>query len=143
MNEANNNRNVTLHLADGTELSASINMLTLKLITSRSLDGKGREIPGTSISDMLAKQKKLSGKIQEPATELSLSLVGKLMHAVLNSNGRHVETEDEALALTNPDDDGLVTLLETFSNRMDSEKKSGGLPLSRKTRRMKGKKPKK
>lgn len=94
-----------IRLSDGSLIEVKINFLTIKLLNSLKLEKLQKQM-----------QKSPNNK------ELELEAVGKLIYAILRSNGKKVD-EEEALMLIPVDDSTLSQLITEFSEKMEKFKK--------------------
>ncbi len=94
-----------IRLSDGSLIEVKINFLTIKLLNSLKLEKLQKQM-----------QKSPNNK------ELEFEAVGKLIYAILRSNGKKVD-EEEAMMLIPADDSTLSQLITEFSEKMEKFKK--------------------
>ena len=97
-----------IRLSDGSLIEVKINFLTIKLLNSLKLEKLQKQM-----------QKSPNNK------ELEFEAVGKLIYAILRSNGKKVD-EEEAMMLIPADDSTLSQLITEFSEKMEKFKKKTG-----------------
>lgn len=93
-----------IRLTDGTILEIKINFLTIKMLADLNIE-------------------KLSKGIEKnPSDKKSIELAGKIIYAIIRSNGRRVDEED-AMMLVPADDKVINQLFLEFKEKIEVFKK--------------------
>lgn len=93
-----------IRLTDGSILNIKINFLTIKLLADLNIEKLAKEID------------------DNPSDKKNIDLAGKIIYAIIRSNGRRVD-EEEAMMLVPADDTVLAQLFFEFKEKMEVFKK--------------------
>lgn len=93
-----------IRLTDGTILEIKINFLTIKMLADLSVEKLSKEIE------------------KNPSDKKSMELAGKIIYAIIRSNGRRVDEED-AMILVPADDKVINQLFLDFKEKIEVFKK--------------------